>query len=91
MRIGIIGHFGGNEKFNDGQTVKTIAIYDALKRYGLEDVDRIDTYYIKKNPFIFVSQFLNGGLRDKKYIVLLSSNGRKVLFPVLSFMSRYMN
>ena len=66
MRIGIIGHFGGNEKFNDGQTVKTIAIYDALKRYGLEDVDRIDTYYIKKNPFIFVSQFLNGGLRDKK-------------------------
>ena len=39
MRIGIIGHFGGNEKFNDGQTVKTIAIYDALKRYGLEDVD----------------------------------------------------
>ena len=91
MRIGIIGHFGGNEKFNDGQTVKTIAIYDALKRYGLEDVDRIDTYYIKKNPFIFVSQFLNGGLRDKKYIVLLSPNGRKVLFPVLSFMSRYMN
>ena len=46
MRIGIIGHFGGKEKFNDGQTVKTIAIYDALKRYGIEDVDKIDTYYI---------------------------------------------
>ena len=45
MRIGIIGHFGGKEKFNDGQTVKTIAIYDALKRYGIEDVDKIDTYY----------------------------------------------
>ena len=91
MRIGIIGYFGGNEKFNDGQTVKTIAVFDALKRYGIEDVDRIDTYYIKKNPFAFLVQFLNGVLRDKKYIVLLSSKGRKVLFPVLSFMSRYMN
>ena len=40
MRIGIIGHFGGKEKFNDGQTVKTIAIYDALKRYGIEDVGK---------------------------------------------------
>ena len=74
MRIGIIGHFGGNEKFNDGQTVKTIAIYDALKRYGLEDVDRIDTYYIKKilpflfSPtiFLFLGAFLkNPGLSGK--------------------------
>ena len=46
-----------------------------FKRYGIEDIDRIDTYYIKKNPFIFMAQFLNGVLRDKKYIVLLSSNG----------------
>ena len=91
MKIGIIGHFGGNEKFNDGQTIKTIAIYDALKRYGIEDIDLIDTYYIKKNPFIFMAQFLKGMFSDKKFIVLLSSNGRKVLFPVLSLMSRYLN
>ena len=90
MGIGIIGHFGGNEKFNDGQTVKTVAIYDALKRYGIKEVDKIDTYYIKKNPFIFVRMFMKGVFKDKKYIVLLSSNGRKILFPVLSFMSRYM-
>lgn len=91
MRIGILATLEAMKSLMMVKRSKTIAIYDALKRYGLEDVDRIDTYYIKKNPFIFVSQFLNGGLRDKKYIVLLSSNGRKVLFPVLSFMSRYMN
>ena len=34
MGIAIVGHFGGKEKFNDGQTIKTIAIYDALIRYG---------------------------------------------------------
>lgn len=91
MRIGIIGHFGGNEKFNDGQTVKTVAIYDALKRYGIKNIDKIDTYYIRKNPFRFLWQFMSGIFRDKKYIVLLSSNGRRVLFPILSFMSSFMN
>lgn len=91
MRIGIIGHFGGNEKFNDGQTVKTVAVYDALKRYGIEGIDKIDTYYIRRNPLRFLWQFMSGVFRDKKYIVLLSSNGRKVLFPILSFMSRYMH
>lgn len=91
MRIGIIGHFGGNEKFNDGQTVKTVAIYDALQRYGINGIDKIDTYYIRRNPLRFLWQFVSGILRDKKYIVLLSSNGRRVLFPILSFMSRFMN
>ena len=91
MRIGIIGHFGGNEKFNDGQTVKTVAIYDALKRYGIKNIDKIDTYYIRRNPLRFLWQFMSGIFRDKKYIVLLSSNGRRVLFPILSFMSSFMN
>lgn len=90
MKIGIIGHFGGNEKFNDGQTVKTIAIYDALIRYGKTDIDKIDTYYIKKKPFIFIKMFVNGVIKDQKYIVLLSKNGRKILFPILSIMSRFM-
>jgi len=88
MGIGIIGHFGGSEKMNDGQTVKTLAIYDALKRYDVPAVHRIDTYYVRKNPAKFCIQLLISLFRDKKYIVLLSSNGRKVLFPVLFAMSR---
>lgn len=91
MRIGIIGHFGGKETFNDGQTVKTVATFDALKRYGIKEVDKIDTYYIKKNPIIFLWQFFKGIFVDKKYIVLLSLNGRKVLFPMLTFMSQYLH
>lgn len=90
MRIGVIGHFGGTEKFNDGQTVKTVAIYDALIGYGIKGVDKIDTYYIKRNPLKFLWLFMSALCKDKKYIVLLSSNGRKALFPILSFMSRYM-
>lgn len=90
MRIGIIGHFGGNEKLNDGQTVKTVTVYNALKRFGIGNVDKIDTYYIKKTPIVFITQFIMGVFRDEKYIVLLASNGRKWLFPFLYIMSRYM-
>ena len=54
MNIGIIGHFGGNEKFNDGQTVKTINIYNGLYNCGITSVDKIDTYYIKRNPIKFM-------------------------------------
>lgn len=90
MRIGIIGHFGGNQKFNDGQTVKTQTIYNALKRYGVSDIDRVDTYYIKKNPLKFCGLFVKSVFYDQKYIVLLSDKGRHVLFPILYFLSKYL-
>lgn len=92
MRIGIIGHFGGHEKFTDGQTVKTLTLYQSFVQHGVNGgkIDKIDTYYIKQNPIRFIVEFLSCMLKDKKVVVLLSSNGRRVLFPILSFMQRYM-
>lgn len=89
MNIGIIGHFGGNEKFNDGQTVKTINIYNGLYNCGITSVDKIDTYYIKRNPIKFMFDLIKSLFKDKKYIVLLSINGRRILFPVLYMFSRF--
>ena len=43
MYIGIIGHFGGKESFNDGQTVKTMNIYNGLLNSGISTIDNIDT------------------------------------------------
>ncbi len=88
MNIGIIGHFGGKEKYNDGQTVKTINIYNGLRNSGISTIDKIDTYYIKKNPIKFLFVFLKSLFRDKKYIVLLSINGRRMLFPILFLLSK---
>jgi len=88
--ICIIGHFGGDGTWNDGQTVKTRTIYDALQKYGVPAVSRVDTYYVRKNPVRFCFQLAASLFRDKKYIVLLSTNGRKVLFPVLFVMSRFL-
>ena len=55
MYIGIIGHFGGDKEYNDGQTVKTKNIYNGFCNSGISTIDKIDTYYIKKNPVKFLS------------------------------------
>lgn len=89
MNIGIIGHFGGKGKYNDGQTVKTINIYNGLLNCGISTIDKIDTYYIKKNPMKFFFTFLKSLFKDKKYIVLLSINGRRILFPILFLLSKF--
>lgn len=88
MRICILGHFGGSQEFNDGQTVKTKTIYNALINCGF-DIDKVDTYYVKNRPLKFCISLIKSMRRDKKYIVLLSSNGRKILFPVLYFLSKH--
>ena len=76
---------------NDGQTIKTKNVYNALKREGYFDVRKIDTYFIRKNPVRFFVQFLFSVFTTEKYIVLLSQNGRKVLFPVLYFIEKYLH
>ena len=88
MRIAIVGHFGGKYNFKDGQTVKTVSLYDALMRYGFEKIDRVDTFYIRKNPFNFFIKLMKSFLFDKKYILLLSDKGRKFLFPFFYVMSK---
>lgn len=92
MRIGVIGHFGGDERFLDGQTIKTITLFDALQRLDIPGitVDKADTYYLRHNWLVFIRQMFLCILRDKKIIVLLSSNGRKMMFPVLYMLCRMM-
>ncbi len=89
-KISIIGHFGGRKRFNDGQTVKTITVYEALKRAGFDAIYKVDTYYIRKNPFRFLHELIWGVARSPKIIVLLSAKGRKFLFPLLYTVARAM-
>lgn len=87
MRVCILGRLGGKEVLNDGQTVKTVAVYEALTEQGI-NIEIVDTYYISKNIFKFGWQFLKSIFTCKKYIVLVSKNGRRMLFPLFAFMSR---
>lgn len=90
-KIAIIGHFGGNEIFNDGQTVKTKILYDELIKISNLEILKIDTYYKRKNPCKLMWDTLLGILQVKEVIVLLSGNGMRVYFPLLYMVSRMMN
>ena len=50
MKIGVIGHLGGNCDFTDGQTVKTKALIEGLYDEGYSDLIIADTFYMKRNP-----------------------------------------
>lgn len=90
MKIAILGHFGANKLFNDGQTVKTRTLASALSSAGVA-VYPIDTYDIKHSPFRFAWRFGASIFHCKKYVVLLSINGRKILFPLLYGLAKILN
>ena len=56
MQISIVGHFGGNKQFNDGQTIKTINLYEGLVSKDIK-IYKVDTYYVKHNPIFFIYNY----------------------------------
>lgn len=86
--ISIIGHFGGNKLFLDGQTVKTKILYDELKEKTNWKILKVDTYYKKKNPIKLIFHTIRAILKSKDIIILLSGNGMKIYFPLLYFCSK---
>lgn len=87
MKVGIIGHLGGQRNFTDGQTVKTKALVNGLRNKGYSNLVIADTYYMRKNPATFLCQLIKVILTTDNVIVLLSNRGRKLLFPLLSKLS----
>lgn len=85
--ISIIGHFGGNENFLDGQTVKTKTLYEELKQNTNWKIIKVDTYYKNKNPIKLICDTIKCILKTKQIIILLSGNGMKFYFPLLSFLA----
>jgi len=87
-KIAIIGHFGGKESITDGQTVKTVTLYEELSKATDWKIQKVDTYYKRKNPIKLMLQTLLCLISIKDIIVLLSGNGMKFFFPLLTFASK---
>ena len=83
--ISIIGHFGGKENILDGQTIKTKILYEELSNATDWKILKVDTYYKSHNPIKLIFDTLKCLLCTKNIIVLLSGNGMKFYFPILSF------
>ena len=69
-KIAIIGHFGGKENFNDGQTVKTVNLYKELLKSTNWKISKVDTYYKSKNPFVLFIKTIISIMSTKNIIVL---------------------
>lgn len=89
--VTIIGHFGGDEIFTDGQTVKTQNLYKELVKQPGWKITKVDTYYNNRNTLKLVIDTIKGIFKSKDIIALVSGNGMKVYFPLLYLCHKLFN
>lgn len=85
--IGVIGRV--SETLCDGQTVKTRILVDELRaRYPKCEIFVAHTHDFKRRPFKRLGQVLQCLHKCDVVFVLLSRNGRRVIFPLLYWLNR---
>lgn len=89
LRIGVIGRTAYGTNLCDGQTVKTQVVVEELKiKYPNAKIDIADTYLlIRKKRLRLLLDIIRCLIRDDVLFVLLSSNGRRVIFPIISLLN----
>lgn len=90
-KIGIIGRIDPERRLYHGQTVKTRMMYQLLcETYGEDSIVTVDTYDYKHRAPMVIADFVRCLSTCDRLVVLLSTNGRRVFFPLLSFASNHM-
>lgn len=87
-RVAIIGHFAENTDITDGQTVKTRILSSELEMHGGFSLLKVDTHLKNSHPVLLLLKSFRALFACKDVIVLLSGNGMRFYFPILSFFSR---
>ena len=87
-KIGIIGHFGGDQNFLDGQTVKTKNLKTLLEDYGGLQTYCVDTYLVKQHKLRLLLKSLVCLLKCKSIVILLSENGMNFFLPFLYYFNK---
>lgn len=91
IKVGIIGHFGGNNYFADGQTVKTKEINCYIEQKLDISTEKMDTYKIYRKPIGQIIK-IKKMLRNNEFIIiLLSSRGYRILLPIINFINKKYN
>ena len=88
--ISVIGRIAECTELLDGQTVKTKVLFEELKKdFPDRNVICIDTYQYKKRIFSILFRTLKAFTECEYIFVLLSRNGRKFFFPILTGMNTF--
>lgn len=89
MKIGIVGRVAEGEMLFDGQTIKTRVLKnELLHQFPDCEISVVETYNIKKRILHLVSDICNLLRNNDCIFVLLSENGRKVIFPILYYLNK---
>lgn len=93
LRIGVIGRTAYGTDICDGQTVKTRVLVEELKiKYPDAKIDIADTYKIIQGKRIgLLLNIIHCMFVDDVIFVLLSTNGRKVVFPIVLFLNKFLH
>ena len=88
-KICIIGHFAFGKRMLDGQTVKTLNIYNALaNELGEQNITCIDTYGGIKTLLGYISKVVLAAFKHKNIMMLPAQNGVKIFGPLLSIVGK---
>lgn len=83
-KVGICGHFGGKERYKDGQTVKTISLTEELiSFYGIENVRKMDTYGGAKKLPMHIFNLIALLTKCENVIILPAQNSLRIFSPIL--------
>lgn len=87
--IAIIGRVADGLELLDGQTVKTKVLREELqRRYPDRKIICADTYRYSRRFFSVLLRMIQAFLECEHIFVLLSKNGRKFFFPILTGLNR---
>ncbi len=87
-QIGIIGHFGGNKEFFDGQTIKTKNLKEILSDRRSESIFCVDTYLNNDHKMELLGQTIKCLFLCDRIFILLSENGMKFYLPFLYYVNK---
>lgn len=90
-KIAIIGHYGGNNNFTDGQTVKTKEISNYLEKYYNIKVEKFDTYGINKKLLCLIPKIKKIIKNNEVIILIVSRRGYKVIAPIITILNKKYN
>lgn len=86
--IGIIGHFGGDKTFLDGQTIKTKEINSYFENYYSITTMKFDTYKNARNPFKLFFGIKKLLKHNEVVCVILSTRGYKIVLPIINMLNK---
>lgn len=89
-KIGICGHYGGNNNFLDGQTVKTKIITKELEKvFGDNEVKKVDTFGGKSRLVSIILNLISLVMSCKNIIILPAHNSLRIFAPLLAFVNSF--